>query len=189
MIFPIVTLSVTAWGTDEPVYKIITDQNRLDKLTIQSKDGTKSFFGNSDFADLSSYRAKIPLTSLEKPQSVPTIIQVSSQPPPIPVPAEDPVPPVSAVRKSNLSPPEQDLMIYEANELFHSGRFSDSLAQIEKLLLANPKHARAWTMKGSLFKIMGNSELAVSAWKKALEIDPVNQDLQKYLAIPARAAQ
>jgi len=74
-----------------------------------------------------------------------------------------------------------DSLILEANHLYHKGEVLKALGFVDEVLRRDPKQVRAWIMKGSLMHAQGQKDLALEAWKKGLELDPNNTQLQNII--------
>ena len=72
-------------------------------------------------------------------------------------------------------------LIVEANRLYNLAQFTESLRFVDEIIRRDPGNVRGWTMKGSLLHILGQKELAKSAWEKALSLQPENAELKKLL--------
>lgn len=72
----------------------------------------------------------------------------------------------------------------DINYLYHigseaaaEGEFDKALGHIEQVLLANPKHARAWNIMGNCLDGLGRYEDALQSYDASLELDPSNADV------------
>ena len=63
-------------------------------------------------------------------------------------------------------------LMEEANRLLLNKRFSEALMAVEKILALDPKNAEGHAAKGSVLYLMKDYDGAVSAWTRALELNP-----------------
>jgi tetratricopeptide (TPR) repeat protein len=63
------------------------------------------------------------------------------------------------------------------------GMIKKAIEQYEKITQGDPKDGESWLMLGRLDKIAQNSTGAIAAYKKALDIDPENEDAMTGLAM------
>ena len=126
--------------------------------------GSKLLFGDNGFGQYDSYRLEIPIKDFADASRGYPGLRGNSDGGSQPWQAQD-----------------EDSLVVKANELYNQGKFSDSMAFVEEILSRNPSNVRGWIMKGSLMHVMGNKDLAVKAWKRALELDPGNANIQRIL--------
>lgn len=68
-----------------------------------------------------------------------------------------------------------------AKQLFKKGRLEASLIEVDHLIRDYPTSPRLHEMRGTLLDRMGYSDLAMNAWKQALEFDPKRVALQRWV--------
>jgi tetratricopeptide (TPR) repeat protein len=73
-------------------------------------------------------------------------------------------------------PSDPDLSITELNIYLSSGRDKEAATQIEAAIVNDPKNSNLYFAKGVLNDKLGKTEIAVEAYKKALEIKPEHFD-------------
>ncbi|MDD1677800.1 MAG: tetratricopeptide repeat protein [Methanomicrobiales archaeon] len=68
--------------------------------------------------------------------------------------------------------------LYKAGaEAASEGETEQALHFIEQVLRMNPKHAKAWNIKGNCLDRMGKCEDALSSYDAAIALDPSNADV------------
>ena len=79
----------------------------------------------------------------------------------------------------------QDLLIAQYLERAQSamidGNYSESLRQVNLVLLVRPDHVQAHSMKGSIYYAMGNFQLANEEWEQVLTMDPSNEEVRGFM--------
>ena len=68
-----------------------------------------------------------------------------------------------------------------ATVYFLTDRYSQSLADIEHVLVLEPRHFGALVGLGSIFRELGDDQRAIAAYNQALELDPHLSDARKVL--------
>ncbi|NUL81727.1 MAG: DnaJ domain-containing protein [Armatimonadetes bacterium] len=74
---------------------------------------------------------------------------------------------------------EYKRLLHEAELAFVAGRFFEALAKAKAAAKIQPRSALAHTIVGDVYRIQGKSELALSSYTIALQLDPNNDSLQK----------
>jgi hypothetical protein len=65
--------------------------------------------------------------------------------------------------------------------LFRSARYEAALLEVDELLKIYPTDPRLHQMRGTLLDRTGQSELAMRSWAEAMELDPNNLSLKKFV--------
>jgi tetratricopeptide (TPR) repeat protein len=73
-------------------------------------------------------------------------------------------------------PSDPDLSITELNIYLASGRDKEAAAQIESAIVNDPQNANLYYAKGVLNDKLGKTDVAIDAYKKAIEIKPEHFD-------------
>jgi hypothetical protein len=76
----------------------------------------------------------------------------------------------------------------QVKQLYRQSRFEASLLEVEEMLQDYPMDARLHEMRGTLLDRLGHDDLAVQSWKQALEIQPSNEPLRRYLEMKGARA-
>ena len=135
-------------------------------IQLSSPYGSKIYMGDLGFDRMPSYRFEVLLKDLKPPSfSGGEGGQDGSS---------------ASEKKASLTE-DEDKLIYEANRLYNLGKFHDSMSFVQELLNRNPKNIRGWIMKGSLYHVLKQKELAKNAWAEALKLDPENQQVKSVL--------
>tara|TARA_B100001059_G_C17839457_1_gene591010 strand:+ start:9161 stop:11203 length:2043 start_codon:yes stop_codon:yes gene_type:complete len=79
----------------------------------------------------------------------------------------------SAKRLVALQPRGSDGLLFLAASYASAGRHSEALDAYDKALKVSPDHVRALCGKGNLCRTIGNYELAVSSFRKSIEVNPL----------------
>jgi Flp pilus assembly protein TadD len=74
-----------------------------------------------------------------------------------------------------------DQLLQDALDLIRGGRFIQAVATLEKVLEIQPDNITALTRMGSAYWAMGKKDLARQKWKKVLELDPGNREVQQFM--------
>lgn len=74
------------------------------------------------------------------------------------------------------------LRLFKAQEMIYKKRYQAAIIEIDQLLRDKPDLVQAHVMKGTSYYLLNEMPSALQAWKKALEIDPGNKELLKFLA-------
>ena len=74
-------------------------------------------------------------------------------------------------------------MLEELNMLLSSGQGAQAMDKIDKAIAADPTNANLYAVKGSILDQNKQTEQALVAYKKAVEIDPNNFDAQFNLGV------
>ena len=82
-----------------------------------------------------------------------------------------------------LRPNFVDIIIRYGIALRETGRLDEAIETFLRATEAHPGHAPAFVQLGVAYYMKGFLDLARSAWEKAQSIDPVNRDVQVYLAL------
>jgi tetratricopeptide (TPR) repeat protein len=67
-------------------------------------------------------------------------------------------------------------------QLYRTGRYEAALLLTDDMLREYPTSPRLYEMRGTLFERIGQSELALKAWKQALRFNPGNEPLRRFIA-------
>jgi Flp pilus assembly protein TadD len=68
--------------------------------------------------------------------------------------------------------------LYKAGaEAAAEGEMEKALHFIEQVLRMNPKHSKAWNIKGNCLDRMGKCEEALRSYDTAIQLDPANADV------------
>jgi|GEM_PF-1742099 len=87
-------------------------------------------------------------------------------------------------------PPESPQPIRESSylaaldhvkRLFRNGRYENALTQVDELLTLYPTDPRLHQMRGTLLDRTGQPDLAMRSWAEAIELDPSNMGLKKFV--------
>lgn len=76
---------------------------------------------------------------------------------------------------------ETSKYLLQAREAYFQNDLNQAMDSIHKAIALNPTSAQSYEMLGSIYYRLKWHRLAVKNWKKALELDPSNQTLVKYL--------
>lgn len=71
--------------------------------------------------------------------------------------------------------------IDQVKALFRSGRYEAALIESDSLIRTYPTSPRIYQMRGTLLEKIGQSDLALRNWKQALELEPKNLALRKFI--------
>ncbi len=88
------------------------------------------------------------------------------------VPAQDSIPEAS---ESYLGALDQIKVLYR------TGRFEAALIETDRLVKQYPTSPQIHQMRGTLLERVGQNELALKSWKQALELEPSNESLRKFI--------
>lgn len=66
-------------------------------------------------------------------------------------------------------------------QLYRKRRFEAGLLEIDKMLRMYPTDPKLHTMRGTLLDLLGYQELALKSWEEALNLNPKNISLQRFL--------
>lgn len=72
--------------------------------------------------------------------------------------------------------------LFKAQQYIYKRQYQSALVEIEKVLKEKPELAQALIMKGTSYYLLDELPTAIAAWKSALQIDPNNDDLHRFLA-------
>lgn len=168
-------------------YQVVPNGNNLELTTPYGK---RILFGDRGLRESRGYRIEIPLSELqpaELPKAPPSLREIASaQAEEVSQKPEEAEPPKSLTlsEKTQAAAPlydDTDRLILEANRLYNRGKYYAASLTVEDLISKRPDYARAWVMKGSLMYVQGQKDLAKAAWKKAIELDPTNEQVKTYL--------
>lgn len=173
MTFSLVLLAAMPAALAVPTGYSVSQVNNL--LLVKTPWGTTTYIAPLGFDEIRSYTLEIPLGDFRS--------QVASQ-------NSGPTgrPSGSAANPDGAAPAtgpaavsDVEGLIVEANRLYFLGNFYGSLQYVDEINRRQPGNIRGWTMKGSLMHSLGHKDLAKQAWKKALEIEPGNLEIQNLL--------
>jgi hypothetical protein len=71
--------------------------------------------------------------------------------------------------------------IDQVKGLFRTGRYEAALLEVDELLKLYPTDPKLHQMRGTLLDRTGQSELAMRSWAEAIELDPNNLSLKKFV--------
>ena len=81
--------------------------------------------------------------------------------------------------------PESDFSYLAAVDqlkaMFRSGRYEAALIETDSLIRTYPTSPQLYQMRGTLLEKVGQSDLAIKNWKQALELEPQNLSLRKFI--------
>jgi tetratricopeptide (TPR) repeat protein len=80
-------------------------------------------------------------------------------------------------------PTNKAFMLEELNMYLSSGRGKEALDKIDRAIAADPTNSNLYAVKGSILDQDKKQDLALAAYKKAVEIDPNNFDAQFNLGV------
>jgi tetratricopeptide (TPR) repeat protein len=69
----------------------------------------------------------------------------------------------------------------QVKKLFRNGRYESALLEVDELLQLYPTDPKLHQMRGTLLDRTGQPELALRSWAEAIELDPTNQGLKKFV--------
>jgi tetratricopeptide (TPR) repeat protein len=73
--------------------------------------------------------------------------------------------------------------LFKAQQLVMQKELPGALAELDKVLLIDEYVAQAHLMKGTIYYMSENFEMAQSSWQRALKIDPHNAQVYHYLQV------
>ncbi|MDQ3033031.1 MAG: tetratricopeptide repeat protein [Myxococcota bacterium] len=88
-----------------------------------------------------------------------------------------------------LCPTFSDLRVKLANLYRQIGDLDAARYELEEAIAARPRYVPAYVALGVTLLSLGDGDRAVTMWKKALEVDPVNKAAEMYLRMAAGAAK
>ena len=71
--------------------------------------------------------------------------------------------------------------LLQAREAYFQNDFDSAIDDIRKALEINPYSSQGYEMLGSIYYRLNWTSMAVENWQRALELDPENKNLRKYL--------
>ncbi|MCB9072024.1 MAG: hypothetical protein H6623_00260 [Bdellovibrionaceae bacterium] len=71
--------------------------------------------------------------------------------------------------------------LFKTQKLIYQKRYRAAVLEIDKLLEEKSWVTQAHIMKGTAFYLMNELPSAIVSWKKALELDPQNEELLKFM--------
>ncbi|HBL18097.1 MAG: hypothetical protein A2X36_11265 [Elusimicrobia bacterium GWA2_69_24] len=74
-----------------------------------------------------------------------------------------------------------DQMLQEALELIYDGKYVSAINKCNEVLRLEPDNVMALTRTGSAYWAMGKEEEARQTWRRALKLEPGNDQLRKFL--------
>jgi len=92
-------------------------------------------------------------------------------------------------QESEILPEDVDLKarmettryLLQAREAYFQNDFDGAIDYIRKALEINPYSSQGYEMLGSIYYRLNWTSMAVENWQRALELDPENENLRKYL--------
>ena len=69
-----------------------------------------------------------------------------------------------------------DYLFGIASEAANRGEYKKALHYLEQVLIMNPRHTRAWCIKGHCLYHLGKCKEALHSYYNAIELDPGNSD-------------
>ena len=93
------------------------------------------------------------------------------------------------VLKSDTEPREIDLKakvettryLLQARKNYFKEDYDGAITALRRAIEINPFSSQAFAMLGSIYYRLGWNKMALDNWKQALELDPTNEGLKKYL--------
>lgn len=73
--------------------------------------------------------------------------------------------------------------------LYKAGRYEAALVETDSLIRQYPTAPKLYQMRGTLLDRVGQTDLAIKNWKQALQFDPSNATLQKFVDRRSRAME
>ena len=80
-------------------------------------------------------------------------------------------------------PSNKAFMLEELNMYISSGRGKEALDKIDRAIVADPTNSNLYAIKGSILDQNKQPDLALAAYRKAVEVDPNNFDAQFNLGV------
>ena len=71
--------------------------------------------------------------------------------------------------------------LLKARTAYQQEDFDSAITAIRDAIEVNPFSSQAFEMLGSIYYRLGWNGMAVENWQRALELDPENENLRKYL--------
>lgn len=71
--------------------------------------------------------------------------------------------------------------IDKVKQLFNMGRFEAALLEVDPLIRQYPTNPKLYEMRGTVLQKLGYQDLAIKAWGQALEFNPGNEGLRKFV--------
>lgn len=93
------------------------------------------------------------------------------------------------VEKPEIQPEDVDMQarmettryLLQAREAYFQNDFDSAIDDIRKALEINPYSSQGYEMLGSIYYRLNWTSMAAENWQRALELDPENKNLRKYL--------
>ena len=87
------------------------------------------------------------------------------------------------VSEGDLLPPPDYVSkkMETALHAIYQKRFANAVKNCQQAIVVNPKEPSAWTRLGSAYFAWGHKDEAKKAYQKALELDPKNENLKKFM--------
>lgn len=76
---------------------------------------------------------------------------------------------------------QMDQYLELAQSSMLAGNYNEAIRNVDNVLQINPKHAKARSMKGSIYYAMGNLDLANQEWDRVLLMDPGNVEIRNFI--------
>jgi Tfp pilus assembly protein PilF len=76
----------------------------------------------------------------------------------------------------------QDQMVFNARQAMKQGRYDIAIQTCHKILRQDPESITALKIMGSAYYLMDEHERARKVWTRALEINPDDAEIAKYLS-------
>ncbi|MEQ1878393.1 MAG: hypothetical protein ABL958_17250 [Bdellovibrionia bacterium] len=72
--------------------------------------------------------------------------------------------------------------LFRAQELIYKKQYQAAVVELDKIIKDKPEIVQAHVMKGTAYFLLNELPSATEAWKKAMKLDPGNEDLTRFLA-------
>lgn len=72
--------------------------------------------------------------------------------------------------------------ISKVEELYKKKKYAEALVRLAPLVKQYPKQTKLFVMQGTLFKKMGDSKLALEAYKRAQNLEPNNRSIRESIS-------
>jgi hypothetical protein len=161
-----VEINANPKGLNYEPYGVVQDRQLL---ILKTPMGTNVYLADHGFHDARNFAIEIPLSELRT--KLASIHQGGGSQGPTGTDPNGAIPPKDYLDVSSLA--------VEANRLYSVGQFKASLGFVEEILKREPNSLRGWSMRGSLMHVLGHADIAKASWKKALQLDPKNENLRK----------
>jgi len=90
-------------------------------------------------------------------------------------------PDANGLKRSDLELNQTIKNLFVAQKLIFAKRYQASVVELDKLLKERPNLVQALIMKGTAYYLLQDMNSAIASWKKALELDRDNEELNSFL--------